>query len=476
MKKREWLSIAMAMVLTCTCVLMSGCGNSSSTDGNSSSTSENSSLTSENSSSTSESSSSVNEKTVKTSKICVFSHRASGYFADALNAYFEYLHEELNFEYVVRYCGDDAATYYNNVETAIAEGYQGIVSFTDKGNTNEVLALCEENKVYYGGAWNDQVTSRNTSEFGSNFLGNTYYVGNLTDGEADMQQPVAVFCAGVAEAYEALSDDEKEGSIGIGTMPVSWFPSQQIAAHNIYETLTIEYNIPVSAFATNGNQVSVRKEEVSYAGQTFEAGTIQWQSLDGTSRKLSSAYFEENPNLKLYVSTLAYAFIEPTLQTANLHGKVKVWCSGFDREEAFYGNFGDQGDSTYQGTRLAPIEGCIFPLVQMLDKINGYSYDDREEYMAQYYGQTIDGTNTNLSKYVIPTSSSIIIASSEQMDAFLNESLIGTGDGSKSMLDVDEVKTLMKTYNSDATYEKLLSTVGKDGDMTIDRIMELVDK
>lgn len=405
-------------------------------------------------------------------KICVFSFRSTGPFVDGLKSYLAYLSGGLGFRFDVRFAGDDAATFYKGVESAIAEGYNGIVSLTDKGNTNEIVELCAENKVYFGGAWHNQAATLNASKAGFNFLGNKYYVGNLTDCEDDMATPIAIYCAAAAKAYKALKAADQKGSIGIVIMPFQWQPAHQIGAENIYNTLRTTHQIPESAFATSGSQVKVRSEDVRVAGRLLKAGTIQWPAVDATSRSLPSIYFEENPRIKLLVSTVAFQFLEPTLQTVNLHGKIKVWCTAFDTKDALTGNFGSKGDSTYQGVRTAPVEGVAFPLIQILDKLAEKSYADKEEYMAKYYGKKIEKTNFALKDYLIPTSSSIVISTDKQMDAMLKHYLYGTGKGSDTILTVDETKGLMKAYKNQATYEALVAKFGPKGGLDIDKILK----
>lgn len=401
-----------------------------------------------------------NTVTTKKQKIVIFTISASGTLNTAVDAFLDSISDELNFEYDVRYKGDTAAEYLSKVETAISEGYKGIICMKDEGNTNEIVALCEENGVYFGNTWNNQGSSLNTSEAGYAFLASEYFVGGVVDCTDGMVIEGAAYCKAVAEAYEKLPEDKKAGSIGFVTMPPAWQPAQVPAVQGMYETLINEYKIPESAFATNG--LSTRAEDTAYAGTTVAAGTIEWPSMDVTSKKLESKYFDENPNMSLLISTLSYTFLNSGLDTAGKLQDIDVWCTGFDNNDALVNNFGTKGNTTYQGCRTAPIECIAMPLVQILDKLNGNSYADKEA--------AIDGfgalDDTNKFKYKglqLKSSPTVVIMSDEEMDAFLNHNVYGTAKGEDSVIDADYLKQFMVTYNGEkATYADLCEAFGEN--------------
>lgn len=409
-------------------------------------------------------------------KIMAFSFRPSGAVPEAFNAYLKSLEDELNFKSEVRFAGHQGAQLYKNVESAIAEGYKGIIILTDKGNTNELVDLCAQNGVYLGSAWHNQGASLNTSKAGFNFLGNEYYVGTISDGPDDMSASFPIYAGEAAKRFNQLSDAEKKGSIGLATMPIAWQPAQQSAVELAYQTLRGKYNIPESAFATQGTQVSVRKKDMRIGGAMLKAGTIQWPGMDATTRSLPTTYFEENPSLKLLISAVPYNFLEASLQTADLHGKIMVWTSAFDKQDALIKNFGTGGDQTYQGTRTCPIEVIAYPLAQILDKLAGHSYPDKEAFRGQYYGKKIEKNNFKLKGYMILASSDIVLTTDAHMDAFANHYVYGTGNGADNILPASELKKYMKTYNPDATYKALKEKFSVNGDLKIEKLMATVKK
>lgn len=400
-------------------------------------------------------------------KICVYTLKATGSIVESVDAFLGSVCDDLGFSYEVRFAGDDAATLLSNVEGAIAEGFDGIISMTDKGNNAAILELCEESDVYFGGTWSNQAASLNSSDAGYNILKSDHYVGSLADGNDAYNAEIAEYAAQIAEFYNALDAEAQEGSIGITTNPSKWTPGQQIAAQNMYETLITEYEIPESAFATA--TISQRAEEETYAGTKLEAGTWQFPQVDVSSFALPSAYFQSNSNLQLICSFASITYIEPALQTAGLHGKVKVWTCGYEAEDYLLNNFGEEGDQTYQGFRTAPIEDVAYPLVQILDKLNGNSYADKEAQLAEYI-ETMDSdmaAKFGIKSYMIPYSSSIIVTNNDQFNAFKDSYVYGNADGSCSIVTSADLQNLMVTYNPEATYADLVAYFSEDGALTV---------
>lgn len=459
LKKVAAATLAAAMCLSC----LSGCGSDKGADTSQTSGSETVSETAE-AAPESESQAEAEENTnLGSYKICVYTLKATGSIVDAVDAFMGSISNELNITYEVRFAGDDAATLLDNVQTAIAEGFNGIISMTDKGNNAAILELCEESGVYFGGTWSNQGSSLNSSDAGYDILKSAYYVGSIADGRDDYEGEVLSYAKAIADEYNALGEDEKEGAIGITTNPSKWTPGHQIAAQNMYETLTTEYGIPDSAFATE--TISPRSEDETYAGTTLEAGTWQFPQVDVSSMSLPAAYFQSNSNLKLICSFASITYIEPALQNANLHGKVKIWTCGYESEDYLMNNFGTQGDQTYQGFRTAPIEDVAFPLVIMLDKLNGNSYADREAKISELV-EAMDSEMSakfQLKSYLIPYSSSIIITGDEAFEKFVNNYVYGNGDGQCSIVSADDLKNLMVTCNPDASYEELVAFFDESG-------------
>lgn len=397
-------------------------------------------------------------ETKKKYKIIVFTLQASGQLNDAFAGFLAGVADELNFEYDVRYKGETASEYLGKVQTAISEGYNGVIAMKDEGNTNELVALCEENGVYFGNIWNNQGASLNASSGGYAFLNSPYFVGGLADCEDSMAPEAAAYTVALAEAYYDLPEEEKVGVIGFTTMPPMWQPNQVSAVENMYQLLKAStdeggYGVPESAFAVEG--LETREEQAFIGGKPVAAGTYIWPSLDVTSMKLASRYFDQNPNMQLLISTLAYTFINPALDSSNKLTGMKVWVTGFDNEPALVDNFGTLGNQTYQGCRTAPIESLAMPLVQILDKLEGNAYPDKEEAMKAY-AEITDENKFALKDYQINPSPTIIIINDEALDAYLNHNVYGTTQGEDSLLDAEMMKQMMVTYNSQASYRELV--------------------
>lgn len=466
MKKNKFAKlIAMLLVAAMAFAMLAACGDSGSA--NTSNPSSPSTANPSNSQEVSQGST----PSADAPKIVVFTLKATGSIVDAEEAFLKSISGDLNFNYEVRFAGDDAATLLSNVQSAVSEGFKGIISMTDKGNNAAILELCEDAGVYFGGAWSNQGSSLNSSDAGYDMLKSPNFVGAIADGNDAYNAEVAAYAAAIAAEYEALSDGEKAGSIGITTNPSRWTPGHQIAAQNMYETLTGEYSIPESAFATA--TISQRTEDESYAGTTLPAGTWQFPQVDVSSRSLPNAYFQSNTNLKLICSFASITYIEPALQTAGLHGKVKVWTCGYESEDYLLNNFGTGGDATYQGFRTAPIEDTAFALVQILDKLNGNTYADKDERVSSLIADMEGGNfgaKFQLKNYMVPYSSSIIVTTDDQFAAFGSSYVYGTADSSTSIVTADALKDLMVTYNSSATYADLVAYFDETGSLTVDAI------
>ena len=138
-----------------------------------------------------------------------------------------------------------------------------------------------------------------------------------------------------------------------------------------------------------------------------------------------------------------------------------MWCTGFDNADALINNFGTKGNGTYQGCRTAPIECIGMPLVQILDKLNGKSYADKEG-AIQGFGPLDDTNKFKYKGLQLKSSPTIVILNDEEMDAYLNHNVYGTGKGEDSVIDAEFLKQYMVTYNENATYEALCEAFGEN--------------
>lgn len=177
--------------------------------------------------------------------------------------------------------------------------------------------------------------------------------------------------------------------------------------------------------------------------------------------------------MSLIVSRASITYIEPAFQTAGLHGSVHVWTCGFESEDYLVNNFGTEGDQTYQGDLTAPLETTLYSLALILDKLNGYTYPDYEEnvssLIADWEGGN-EGAKYQLSSYLVPYSSCIVISSSEEMDRFVNNYVYGNASSDSCIVTADDLKSRMMTYNADATFEDLKAFFNETGTLTMDAI------
>ena len=77
-------------------------------------------------------------------------------------------------------------------------------------------------------------------------------------------------------------------------------------------------------------------------------------------------------------------------------------------------------------------------------------------------GEISDANKFQLKNIQLKPSSTIVILSDEEMDAYLNHNVYGTGKGEDSLIDAEFCKQLMVTFNSSASYEQLVNAFSKD--------------
>jgi hypothetical protein len=138
------------------------------------------------------------------------------------------------------------------------------------------------------------------------------------------------------------------------------------------------------------------------------------------------------------------AFVYPTMVQAGVDADMKLFTTGFDGgEEA---NFGTAGNGTYQQNMVTAPESIVYPLVLLLNKINGASFADQPAEAERV------------------SSVQIVINSDEDLAKF-ETSLYYTKDPANALYSADEVLAMTAYANPDATYADLkaiLSSISID--------------
>ena len=150
---------------------------------------------------------------------------------------------------------------------------------------------------------------------------------------------------------------------------------------------------------------------------------------------INTTYFSKHPGIDGIISFAAgTSFVYPVMVQAGVDSQIKLFTTGFDGGEE--NNFGTKGTQTFQQNMVSAAESVTFPLVLLLNKINGVEFPDMPE----------DAERVSTSQF--------IVNSDEDMELFMN-SLYYTGNAADAMFTPDEVLAMTAFGNPDATYAAL---------------------
>lgn len=372
----------------------------------------------------------------ETYKIAVLSFDTSGALYDASCAYLDYLGKALGFEYVYVNGGFSSQEQISTAETYLAQGYKGIILNQDMGAAEAILDLCKDYDAYLGGYWCDFANSiYATGAPNMNVLQNERFVGSAIDGKAST--------APVAEAmFDAIVLQDGHTEIGIAVMPVAWYPMQVSTGVTRFMELVDEYNAGDKT-ETNGVPVTVVQ-----TGTDGDGNPIYYEAVDGTSMSFSSSFFTNN-QMTACASLASSSFTYNAL----IESKADVGLYATGWENTYVDDFGSNG--RIKQITVSPVESLIFPIAQIIDRLNGYTYEDVPTGDA-VFGKVID-------------TDQIYITGDAGLAAF-QKSLHYTADASDAYFSADDVKQFMLTYNGDrATYAELSQALNNN-DMSIEAL------
>lgn len=342
----------------------------------------------------------------------------AGPAVDGTKAYLEAMSDTLHveFKYTVLTQTDEAAN-LTKIQELISSGVDGIICTMDLGMTS-IMEECEAAGVYLGGYLSDYDTSY-TSAYEEVFQ-NDYFVGTAADGACvDELEGRHEFLDSLLEYNERNAEDPIT-HVSLAMFPVWAFPSQQIIADEFMKAVE-EYNETA--------EVQITVDPVNE-----ETDVLQFSPMDST-------YFAKHADSQAIIGLAAgTSFIYPTMVSAGTDKELKLFTSGFDGGEET--NFGTKGTGTYQHVAVSAIEAVNYPLVLLLNKINGVEFSDQPEDAER------------------KSTAQIIINSDEDMDLFM-ESVYYTGNAEDAMFTAEEVLNMTAYANPDATYAALTETLDK---------------
>lgn len=354
--------------------------------------------------------------TEKHATIGVAFYQDAGKAPTATKAYLESLSDDLNveFKYTVFSQTDEAAN-VTKVQELISSGVDGIIGTMDLG-TPSILEECEAAGVYYAGYLCDYDNSYlNTYDKvfkNDNFVG-TIADGNLPDNVIDGE----IFFNSLIE-YNTAHADEPITHVSFAIFPAFAFPNQIITSQQ-FTALVEEYN-------------KTADTKITVDPLNEETDVLMFSPLDST-------YFAKHPDTQAIIGIAAgTSFIYPTMVSAGKDKDIKLFTSGYEGGEEE--NFGLTGNKTYQQCMITAVETITYPLVMLLNKIQGASYSDQPANAERI------------------SSDKIIVNSDEDMKEFL-KSVYVTGKAEDAKWTGKDVLNMTAYGNSNATYADLVKNV-----------------
>lgn len=360
----------------------------------------------------------------KACTIGVAFYQDTGLAVDATKAYLESLSDTLNvkFTYTVLTQTDEAAN-LTKIQELISSNVDGIICTMDLGMAS-ILQECEAAGVYLGGYLCDYDTSFNTAY--DQVFKSDYFVGTATDGQNPDDVTIGTTMFDSLIEYNERNADAPITHVSMAIFPVWAFPSQQVGAGQFVAAVEA-YN------ATAETPITVDPLDE-------ESDVLAFAPLDTT-------YFAKHADSQAIISFAAgSAFVYPTMVQAGVDSSMKLFTTGFDGgEEA---NFGTAGNGTYQQNMVTAVESVTFPLVLLLNKINGVEFSD----------QPAEAERISTAQYVI---------NSDEDLAKFQSSCFYTKDAANAMYTPQDVLNMTAFGNPNATYANLKGILST---MTIDSI------
>lgn len=363
----------------------------------------------------------------KKAKIGVGLYFDSGYYPDNVKSYLAELGKAMNVEFVYSLLTQtDEAANLTKVQEMIASGCDGIILTLDMG-TPAILDECAAANVYVAGFLCDFDSSYNTN-YDAVFK-NDYFLGAAADGPTgdDIRAGYDYFDS--LMEYNERNPEAPITHVAMTTFPAWAFPMQQTFVQQFNEKVE-EYN------ATAATPITVDPLDEG-------VDVLQFSPMDST-------YFSKHAGIQAIMCFCDGAtFVYPTMVSAGVDGQIKLFAAGFG--ESSSEDFGSTGKGTFQQETVSAIEAVVYPVVLLVNKINGVEFKDMPE----------DAERVSCF--------SIIINSDEDMEAFVNKSLYRTGKIENALYSPEAVANMTAVANPDATYADLVSIMDQ---MTIDSLLK----
>lgn len=348
---------------------------------------------------------------LKKTSIGVALYSDTGPAPTATKAYLESLKDALNceFKYTLLTQTDEAAN-LTKIQELIASGVDGIICTMDMGMP-AIIDECEAAGVYIGGYLADYDTSF-TQNYDKVFK-SPNFVGTVADGDCSDNLTVGhVFFDSLME-YNERNPEAPISHISMCVFPPFAFPQHQVYAEQLVADIE-EYN-------------KTAEKPITVDPLDPETDVLMFSPADTT-------YFTKHPGIDAVCSLCGSMFVYGSMVQTGVDKTVKLFGAGYT--EGDNENFGSRGAGTFQQEVVSAVEAVTFPVVLLINKINGLSFPDQPEVAERQ-----------------PTSR-LIINSDEDM-AIFETSVYLTADAKDALLTPEEVLN-MTAANPDATYAGLV--------------------
>ena len=332
---------------------------------------------------------------------------------DSTKAYLSSLEEALNVKFIYTLLSQtDEATNVTKIQELIASGADGIICTMDMG-MDAILKECADAGVPLAGYLCDFDTSFNTNFDG--VFGHKYFLGTVADGGcgADLKRGYDFFDS--LMEYNERNADKPITHVACTTFPAWAFPYQRQYVDQFVEKVN-EYN------AANPDKA------ITVDPFNEETDVLMFSPLDST-------YFTKHPGIDAIISICAGEFVYGTMVSAGVDKTMKLFAAGYT--EGDNNNFGTRGNGTYQLELVCAPESITYPVVLLINYINGVSFPDQPA-VAERRSCT-----------------SFIINSDDDM-ALFEKSIYLTNNPQYALLSPQDVVNLTAVANPNATYANLV--------------------
>lgn len=407
----------LALVLALTLVLaLAACGGNDNSNSNSGGDSGSGSQSSDNQSSGGDSSGGSSTASFKKATIGVGLYSDTGPAPDSTKAFLASLEDALNVKFIYTLLSQtDEATNVTKIQELIASGADGIICTMDMG-MDAILKECSDAGVPLAGYLCDYDTSYTTNF--DNIFGNKYFLGTVADGPCgdDLKRGYDFFDSLIE--YNDRTPDAPIRHVAMTTFPFWAFP---------YQALFVEQ------FVGKVEEYNAANPDKAIEVDPFDESTdiLMFSPVDST-------YFTKHAGIDAVISFCAGEFVYGTMVSAGLDSTMKLFAAGYT--EGDNTNFGSKGNGTYQLELVCAPESIVYPVVLLINEINGVSFPDQPE-VAERRSCT-----------------SFIINSDEDMELF-ERSVYLTNDVQYALLSAQDVVNLTAVANPSATYADLVAVL-----------------